>query len=212
MKIKTLLLLLPVLVLASPARASVSIDFNVDSVRNSLGIAVDTTSLGFLVADTAGDGFGTISSGGISVGDYVGSNDLIIYRADFSAFGTPGVWSQTTGALTLSGGWSANDNIAFVWMPTLAISSNSVGAGVSYGLMSNPGVWVTPNDGSQTTIPYQLISTTNNALFTSNDATLSISDLQSNASLTTVPEPSTYALLLTGLGTIYFLRRRRAVA
>ena len=197
----------------STLHSAVVIDFNVDEVRTTAGVPVTQPALGFLVADTTGDGFGTIAAGNISVGDIVGSNDLIIFRADFSNFATDGVWSQTTGLLTLTGNWTASDNLAFVWFPTLSISSTSVGGGVSYGLLANAGVWVTPTDGSSTTDPYQIISTTNNGLFSSNNVTLSVTDSQSRASLTTaVPEPATWALLAGSLTTVMVFRRRRPQA
>lgn len=199
------------LLILSNAPAAVVIDFNVDSVRTSAGALVPTSGLGLLLADTAGDGFGAINAGGISAGDMVGSFDYIIYRADFSAFGTDGVWSQSTGLLTLTGSWTAGDNLAFVWFPTLTIASTTVSGGVSYGLLSNSGIWTTPADGTSTTDPYQIISVTNNGFFSSNAATLSVTDNQSQASLTTVPEPATLALFAGGL-TAFVIFRRRSMA
>jgi hypothetical protein len=193
--------------------AAVAISFNIDSVFTSSGASVPTSGLGMLVADTTGDGFGAILEGSLASGALVGSSDLIVYRASFETFGTNGVWSELASNLSLSGNWTANDRLAFVWFPTLTISSLTASNSISYGLLSDVS-WVTPADGSFNETTYQSITTTNNGFFTPNSATLSIPDSMARALLTVgaIPEPSTFALLagVVGLGFASSRRRRHA--
>lgn len=208
MKIRFLLLLLaPVLV----AQAAVTIRFNADSLRDDSGLAVSTSALGLIVADTTGNGFGQLSVGSISVGSFIGSSDLVVFRADFTSAGTPGVFSSTASNVNLFGDWGAGDQLAFIWIPTFTTVSTNLSAGVRYGLVTD-SAWLTPSDGGLSPV-FQVISTTSNGFFSLNATTLSISDVQSRASLSVIPEPSTF-VLFTGLGVIGFVatRRRRALS
>jgi hypothetical protein len=199
---------IPFLLAVASASATVTISFNADSLLTSGGAAEATTTLAFLVADAGGDGFGAINAGTINQYDIVGSGDVIVSRFDFSGLGTPGIIAAADSGIVLDG-FTAGSQLAIVWMTGLTTGSASVANGQSYGLLTDAS-WVAPSDGfvSET---YQVISASALGFFAPNATTLAVSDVQSQASFTVVPEPSTFAALagLCALGAV-MVRRRRA--
>jgi|GEM_PF-1291707 len=183
-------------------RGAIDIGFSVDRVYDASGIPVPVTGLGLLLADTDGDGFGAIAPGNLAIGSLVGSSDLVLYRADFSTADgeTPGIWFESAAGLTLSGSWNQGDVLAFVWFPTLTLSSLTATAGDAYGIATF-SLWVTPADGSG--VAYQLVSSTNNGLFTPSPdyPTLELPDAALRASYAVVPEPAAF-LLVTPLAAL----------
>ncbi len=201
------------LLAANTVYGTVAINFNADMLRNSLGSPVSTTSLALLVADTSGAGFGGILNASALINQYstitsttTGSNLMVLWRSDFSAFGTNGIVSFAATPLTLQGSWVAGDKLAIVWFPTLTLANTSLAGGTSYGLITNSN-WVTPTNGGTTPIPYQVISTTNNGAFTSNANTSNLTNAQTNATFTVVPEPGSLSLLLLGGCGLFAARR-----
>ena len=157
-------------ILASTALAELSFLINVDAVKDQGGSDVSTaTGSWLLVADTTRDGFGTIQAGPIALGGLIGSNDLIVFRGDFTTFATPGVVSSNP-ALILSGGWGEGDPLALVWFPSGGTSPAAVGAGDAYGLYHNASAqdtsapWVTPADLTFN-YPIKLLSSDGNGFF-----------------------------------------------
>lgn len=213
---KNTLLALCSLAFSGAATAQVvTINFNADTLRDPSSLAAPTSSIALLVIDVDGNGFGLdqgsfLPGSSITPGSTIGSsNDLIVFSSDLSTFATDGVWSISTGQLTLSGAWTAGDAIALVWLPTLNADSTTAAAGTAYGFL-NTG-FATPAAGG--TVQYQVLSTTNSGFFSSDANTLNVTDAQTIANLTVaaIPEPSTYALLLSlgGLAVVSHLRRRR---
>lgn len=193
------------------ANAAVTINFSVDSVYTSAGAAVPTTGLGLIIADTTGDGFGQINAGSISVGSLLGSSDLVVFSADFSTFGTDGVWFVAATDLSFSNSWNGNDKLAFVWFPTLTSGSSTVQNGLEYGLLADAS-WVTPSDGGSNENTYQIISSGGNGFFGANANTLQLTNSQARSILSVggvaIPEPSSFAAL-AGLGILGVVATRR---
>jgi len=147
-----------------------------------------------IVVDTGGDGFDTWT-GGFAVWDGTilgGSDDDTLYLGDFTTFN-----GTNPGTITNLSGAAAAPSKAFgvIWFESKISEAANVGdafvaqAGDLYGFTTNVTPSTTPSDG--TTVSYDAIpggdGTTNIAL---------------------VPEPS--ALILTGLGSLLLLRRRRS--
>jgi hypothetical protein len=204
MKLKYTISLLLTVVSAS---ATVSINFNADSLRTSTGNLEGTSTLAFLVADAGVAGFGAIEAGSINQYDVIGSGDVVVARFDFSNFGTPGVISVGLAGIDLNG-FTGGSQLAIVWMTGLTTANTSTAASQSYGILSDVS-WITPNDGG-TSSTYQLISTTNNDFFTDTAETLNVSDFASRASFNVVPEPATYAAIagMLAIGAVMVRRRR----
>jgi hypothetical protein len=208
---------LSALLLASTvsALATVTINFEVDSVYNSAGALTPSTSLGMLIADTTGDGFGQIfENSNISTGSFIGSNDLVIYRGDFNVgdAGDPpvpisGIWTAAIVA-TLADSFNSGDRLAFVWFPTLTINTTTATAASSYGLLTDSR-WVTPADASNVT--YQIITTPSQGIFTPGENALEIADAMARAMFTVgaIPEPSTFGLLAGAAGLAFASSRRK---
>lgn len=198
--------------LASSALADVTINFNIDSLRDSTGSEVSVTSLGLIVADTGANGFSNLSVGNISTNSLIGADDLIVGRFDYSSFGTGGA-AQVAITNTFSKGWSPNNQLAVIWLPSLTLTRTSLSGGESYGMVTLSS-WLTPGDSGSNATAYQILSTTQIGFFSSNANTLSISNLQSRASLnvSAIPEPTTFAALFgaAALGLAAFRRRRTA--
>lgn len=198
--------------LVTAANASVTVAFSVDLVRDSGGTAVSSAAgaaTGLLVVDTTGQGFGLLQNGqSITVGSFIGadSNLKVVHRADFSTFATDGVWSQVSN-FDLTDGVSTNDEMAFIWLPTLASTTNIINASDPYGL-ANVSNWVVPSDGGTASPDYQIISNTNSGFFTTNANTFQATDPQTFAIFSVVPEPSQYATL-AALGALLMVARRR---
>lgn len=204
---KTALLALTVIGSVPLASAAVTINLAIDSVRTSSGDFVPTSTLGLLIADVDGDGFGAIQAGAsLTYGSVIGSGDFVVGQFDFTSFSTPGITAVSVLA-DLAGAWASGARLAVVWIPDLVIGSTSVGLGVNYGIASDI-TWVTPADGFSNVSQYQLISSSNYGAFSPNATTLSISDLASRASLSTIPEPSA-AVALTGAAILSFAATRR---
>ena len=178
-----------------------------------------------LVADTGGDGFGTVQSGkSLSLGAFLDSanNDKILWKSNISNSGFgPGVVFENP-LLTLdstslpnptAGSWVTGNALALLWFPTLTTSTSTTTGGDAYGLFAGPASngsspWITPNNGVTN---YQLYFL--NAGSQTIDPGLSSPVASTgNASLVVAvgaaPEPSVSCLALLGAAGMVLRRRR----
>lgn len=220
LRARSLLVLLglaPALALAD----DVSLRLKTDLLQTStLGQAAPTSTLVILVADTSGNGFASLT--GSSLGSGTGnvfssgftlngaSDDLVLWRGDLSAFGTPGVLNESLFTLTLGtyGGrtWNAGDGLALLWFPSLDLSSTTASVGTSYGFVTGgTTAWTTPAGGS---------SAEDLFIFTSNSAVNGVGSsspslLVASQTVSAIPEPATNAALaaFAALGVAWYRRR-----
>jgi len=170
------------------------VDFGVDAevLKTSGGAPMPTSGLAVLVASTLDASF----AGPTDTSFASGSDDIVLQKWDLSTgFNMPGVLSVTMGSMLLTGNWNTGDPVQLYWFPTLTLGSSAPGAGTSYGQyrdavgVDGSQVWTTPAPG-----------VTGSLKFFTSDATFlnaggSNPAVVGNASLTTVPEPSEYAMV-----------------
>jgi len=212
--------------------ADIDMHLQFDQAKDSNGDAAPSSTLFFLVADTAGDGFsGESSSIGTGLGnmlagdDYYyfdgdGGDDLILWRGDGSIMNFDGMFMADPTALNLGNYdgnvWSAGDRLAVVWMPDLNVDSSFTSDGDLFGLFSpdeatsGGDLWITPTDNSNS---YWLQAFTEDSIMLPagpGTGNLSSDTFIANSFIgAAVPEPSTYALVLGFLGMgVFFVRRR----
>jgi hypothetical protein len=182
----------------------VTLNLDAELLKTSDGSAMPSSGLVILVTSTLDSSFG-----GPTAGSFVSGDDSIIKKWDLTAGGGGGgfgngIFAGSTGPgatpLSSIANWTAGDPLQMYWFPTLTLASSSPGAGTSYGQYRD-GATVSPGaDGSDlwVTDPTQLQT---NLRFYTSDATFlkpgpgSNSAATGNASSTTVPEPSEYAMV-----------------
>jgi hypothetical protein len=207
MKFKSLFFL----VIASASYADVSINIGqIGELRNSAGSVIDVGSLGILVADQSNNGVLNAFQTTLMTGQFVGagSDDRIlgVYSAVNVGSGAVGFdFSSTT--WTYSGSFGQNDNLYFLWFPTISVGGSQVSAGTQYGQFRSDTkddggdiAWVAPADGSSNSI-YSLTAALGGSP--------AVSNVEFTATLTAVPEPSSYAALLGACSLGFGLLRRR---
>jgi len=200
------------------AQATISFIVNGDDLLSVGNIRIPNGSAVFIVAATNGT-FVTPTPGDYTVGSSWGNitnTDLIVYAAGSTTEnGGSGNESviDTNPTLTLGNGWTTGDELALYWFPTITYSAGGtiLTGGAGYGTFnasSNDGgsgdaaLWVTPTNGT---------SDANLLYLTPGGFALGPStDVGNFGTVTSVPEPSTFALLggVLALGAI--LRRRLA--
>jgi hypothetical protein len=207
MKSKSLLLIAILLLTAFSARASITINLGGDELFQSNGTtAIPLGSLIQLVASTTDNTFSTPTPA-----DFVGGSSDDIILASFGSNNSLGSGSFVQPlTFTLSGNLTAGDQLLLRWWPSLTTSSSTPGSGTSFGQFRTNNVenfsdinWTVPADGS--TVSLNFLDTS------SGIATTPEPDSAGTASLSTtaVPEPSTYASALLGLGGIGLAAIRR---
>ncbi len=177
--------------------AAVTINILAGQLSDQNSNPVPLGSLLVLVASTLDQSFSPIQPNAFASGD-----DIVI--AQFATNSTPGTVSYAINNYNLSGNLNAGDPLALYWYPTLDINAVAPGFGTPYGMFTDPlGTLIStpftvPVDGG--TITYSIVtqnlggSLANNVLY---------------ANLITIPEPSTYALIILGLGGLVWVMRRR---
>jgi hypothetical protein len=172
------------------------VDFSIEAevLKTSGGSPMPTSGLAVLVASTLDGSFG----GPTDTSFASGSDDIVLKKWDLTTgLNQPGVLQDLSGTLPLSGNWDSGDLVQLYWFPTLTLASSVPGAGTSYGqyrdavggFESGGQIWTTPAPAA-----------TRFLKFFTTDATVLVAGGNSpasagNASLTTVPEPSEYAMI-----------------
>ncbi len=215
MPIKSFIVLPAALLLASVGSLSASA-FNLEASIGGSNTAFPTGSYGFLVADTAGDGFEFLSdtalllqSRNASVGDLIGGNDVVfsvnLLLQDFGSAQNGFVLSLTnfnTQAINLQ--WDAGDQFGLVWL-----QGNTSDAGDSFGFFrSNSAGSGTIGFSTPATGPDQTV--TNLAQGISGGSTPVGDYTLNNGTIAAIPEPAT--ILLIGFAPILLRLLRSARA
>ncbi|WP_346187494.1 PEP-CTERM sorting domain-containing protein [Rubritalea halochordaticola] len=128
---------------------------------------------------------------------------LGLYSADSS-----GNYDGSADLFILDDGISANDNLVFLWFPSIESLSGTITAGQQFGILTGmPASEDLSGESQAFVVPAE--GSTANMIFVDNGATNGGLTDQSQfvASYATVPEPSSFALI--GLGALATLFRRR---
>jgi hypothetical protein len=169
---------------------------------------VPDNSLWLLIVDVSNNGFqaGTTltlpAATSLTVGSTLGADDKILASGGTSSgFGFNA--KATVSLSNFDASSYLNDKYAVVWFDTLTSSATTTGpnGGQHYGLVTDAS-WVMPSSNAGT-FTFGGGTGNPNTISSPGQATLQVS---------TVPEPSTYALLGTGLLTSFTLLRRRKMA
>ncbi len=175
---------------------------------------VGAGTLGFLVVDTAGDGFGdvvggTYSKSTLDTDTYFidGSDDRIIAIGEFAVGGGFDTTTRLsfisnneirTGTDTPTGPFTLGTEFAFYWFPDLELTDTAFTAGDNYGIARYDGT-----DANSTSV-----NGTEFILIDGVDSfDVEVTGDSALANFTVIPEPSSTALL--GLGGLALLARRR---
>lgn len=143
------------LLFATKAFPTVTLNMSVAYINDASGAPMPTNGLVLLVASTNDTTIGTPSS--VS---FVSGDDTLIAKWDLSTWSTPGFLLDSTGPVTLAGGWNAGDPLQLFWFPTLTITSDKPGAGIPYGQYRTDATidggdpWITPGDGATITLKF----------------------------------------------------------
>jgi hypothetical protein len=212
MKFRSLIAAALALLVGASAQASISFVVNADQLLSSSSIVIPDGSAVFIVAATNGT-FVTPTPGDYTVGSSWGNvtnTDLIIYAVGSrTESGEQGVVDSTP-TLTLGNGWATGDELALYWFPTITYSAGGtvLTGGAGYGTFNSSS---TGDDASDWVTPANSTSGYNLLYLTPGGALLGPgNDVGTFGTVTSVPEPSTFALLggVLALGAI--LRRRLA--
>jgi len=187
---------------------ALTITLDAESLKDALGAPMQVSGLVVLTAGTSGSFFGP------SPTSLVGGDEIIVQKWDLSAFATPGVLSDLTTDLPLTGAWTQGDPLRLYWYPTLDLADTAPGIGTAYGTYRDASVlgldgsapWLTPAASDTISLKFATSDAAFLFLGGSNAPSAGI------ASLTVVPEPGTAAfgaLLCAATGLV---RRRTSVA
>lgn len=197
----------------SSASASVTIDVQAEVLKTSSGVAIPLDSRILVVADTSGNGFGTLQAGAAFAIDSLvaGTDDRIVGVFDMSVWGEAGVFQTPSFTPELSSvtGWTANDPLALIWLPTQTSADSALIGGAEYGIFFGPtgsggDAWLTPTDGN----PGSFFFFTSDASTLSSAGTFAPNSSYANLQVAAVPEPGRFLLSMLGLAMLVVRRRR----
>ena len=209
------ILLLLLLAGSLTARASVSIDIQAGDLKTAGGAApAPTGSLVLLIAAGANGTF----SNSLTAGQYVAGDDVVL--GAFSLNNNLGGSNATSNSLTNLNVTGLNgEALEIRWFPstgspssfTQYTSSTPTVAGESYGDYAGPTTgtpnggnpWVVPNDGTSDWALNFITQSLNTTLGSPLSDAEPNADGYANLQVAAVPEPSTYGLLLLGLGVAF---------
>lgn len=195
--------------LASAAKAQTfSIDFQAGVLTDRFGDPLSDGRLVLLVADTGNDGFGPLLSGrALHTGSFLNSDDQILFGTsiDSDSFGAGSIVGSATG-LKFSDfpSLTVGRSLALIWFSSA--TSESLSGGEEYGLFTGG---LTPLAGNPWAVPAQGALIELSFLTDAVDEGVYSSLLgQTSHTVSAIPEPSTYAVLL-GLAVLGFAAYRR---
>ncbi len=201
--------------LTASAQATLTLNLTAGILYQSNGTTpVPDGTLLQIIASTTDNSFTAPSASSFVGGS---SDDTVVasYALNHNTVGSAGGDFHSI-VLTLSGNWTAGDQLLLRWWPTLTTSSSSPGANTTYGQFRTDAVengsttaWVTPADGQ--TVNLNFLDTAAGGTEPNGNGQGSTNGA---ASLTVVPEPSTYGMLGMGIvaGGVYLARRRKVTA
>lgn len=191
---------------ASCALATVTLNINIDGLRNAGGEFASYSSLVLLVADMDGNGFTAPVSGfSTTASSTWGDDDRIVARFDGSIDEFDGFFASAVIAADLY----ASKAIALYWFPSLTLDNSSLNAGVSYGTSVGTLSWIAPAVGG--TLSYDFLGANSTGAY--GTGVYTNAQMSANFTVAPIPEPSA-AVALAGaaiLGVAATRRRRRAV-
>ena len=210
--------------LATPALATVNIQFEFGSLRDSGGTPLASTTLVLLVADTSGDGFFPsaldLNGATLSNGQTIGG-DKVLYSGTTVNTPANGTISGTVFKIDYAAlGINQGDLWAIYWFPGVSAEGAVASPGDPYGFYRTSVLDQATVDAVGATdamvFPADTGATVRTAYYDSQVlGTFGIASTANSpdpsdytASLTVVPEPST--IILGALGGLALLRRRRS--
>lgn len=185
-------------------------------LRASNGSSIAVGSVGILVADFSNNGIIDAKNTVLSVNSFVGagSDDQILgvfTATDLDGSGHIGFDFSGT-SWNYQGNFGANDQLFFLWFPSISTVGATVGSGVSYGEFRSSSAdvsadiaWIAPSDGQNVSIiAFGEVLGGSPAFST---AELTAAKITAGAA---IPEPSSFAAL-AGLAMLGFagMRKRR---
>ncbi len=219
--------LLPVLAAAAFVALTPTVSASTFNLQGSIGgtsTAFPNSSYGFLLADTAGDGFQFLTDTSLlsgvrnaSANSFIGADDLIFSLdlqlfdagAGQNAFEIP---LQSFDTTAIAANWDAGDPFALVWFQSGTSNTNDpFGFYRTDTQYSNNGsniAFITP--GNESAILNDLATGTPGI---SNPSTSANASSASNGNIAAIPEPGTVALVglaLISLRILYSARTRRS--
>jgi hypothetical protein len=200
------LLLTTALLAAAHFRAhAFTINLDSELLKDESGTAMPISGLVVLTAGTSGSFYGPTPT------SFIGGDEIMLKKWDFSAFATAGVLSDTTGDLSFTGAWNAGDPLRIYWYPTLTLASTAPGTGTKYGTyrdavgIDGSAAWIT--GGPSDTVGLKFY--TSDATFLNTGGSNNAAAGRANLTVGSVPEPTTPALSLLALLTFMGNKRRR---
>jgi hypothetical protein len=171
----------------------------------------------FLVADTANNGFASLTSDTIfSVGNMLstGGDDYIagIFPIDAGTTGTPGTSNVTLTLNYAAGIVAQNDALQLYWVPTVTNFGGSAPAGTAYGTFRSDSAITTGSDLSISWFAPAANPSAESLTFATLAAGGSYANIEGLADqtvLAAVPEPATTVALLGGAAGLFVIYRRR---